>query len=382
MPEPASRLRVVYLIDKMGAGGAQTHLRALAAGLDPERFAPEVVCLMRGGVSADRLREQGVPVSLLGLSRLYTPGAVRAFGRLVGRLRRTRPELLHTYLSAANVFGCAVARGAGIEALITTRRDTGFADGPLMRRALAWTNRWAARVVAVSEDAARISREREAPRPERLMVIPNGIDLARFTPRGRRTEARNRLQLTDSARVLVTVGHLTPIKGVDVLVEAAAAIRTAVPEATYLVAGRGSEHERIQRRLEALGLSGCFRLLGNHDDIPSLLEAADLFVLPSRSEGQPNAVIEAMAMGVPVVATAVGGVPEVARHEREALLVEPESPGQLAQACIRALTTPELAGRLGRAGIERARAEFGLETMLRRYEQLYAELAPAPMRRS
>jgi glycosyltransferase involved in cell wall biosynthesis len=372
---PGSPLRIVYLIDKMGAGGAQTHLRSLASRLDRERFSTEVVCLTRGGVSADRLRLEGVPVTVLGVSRLYSPSAVPAFLRFAARLRRLSPAVVHTYLSTANVFGSAAARAALIEGLITTRRDTGFADGWLMRRALSLTNRWARRVVAVSEDTARIARQREGIAEPRLTVIPNGVDLDRFGPTGRRDEARAALGIPLSARLLATVSHLTPIKGIDVLVEAAPAIRAAVPGAHFLVAGRGIEQERVQRRIHALGLGKEFRLLGSYDDVPGLLEAADLFVLPSRSEGQPNAVIEAMAMGLPVVASRVGGVPEVARHDREALLVEPDEPERLAGACREVLTTPDLAERLGRAGRERARAEFSLPTMLRRYADLYADVA-------
>lgn len=374
-PSTPGPLRIVYLIDKMGAGGAQTHLRSLASRLDRERFSTEVVCLTRGGVSADRLRLEGIPVTVLGVSRLYSPSAGPAFLRFATWLRRSRPAVVHTYLSTANVFGSAAARAASVGGLITTRRDTGFADGRLMRRALALTNRWARRVVAVSEDTARIARQREGVAEPRLAVIPNGVDLDRFSPAGRREKARGALGVPPSVPLLATVSHLTPIKGIDVLVEAAPAIRAAVPDAHFLVAGRGTEQEQVQRRIDALGLGKAFRLLGSYEDVPGLLEAADLFVLPSRSEGQPNAVIEAMAMGLPVVASRVGGVPEVARHDREALLVEPDEPEPLAQACREVLAAPDLARRLGRAGHERAQAEFSLPTMLRRYADLYADVA-------
>lgn len=368
-------LQIVYLIDKMGTGGAQTHLEALVAGLDPHRFSAELVCLLSGGVHADRLRAKGVPVTVLGLSRLYAPSGLLAFGRFTARLRRGRPDVLHAYLSAANVFGCAAARAAAVKGVITSRRDTGFGDGRLMRRALALTNRWAHRVVAVSEDIGRAVGTREGLAPPRLVVIPNGIDIDRFTPGARREAVRLALGVPDSAPLVVSVSRLAPIKGIDVLVEAAPAIRAAVPNATFLVAGDGADGERLTQRVEALGLSGSFRLLGTHEDVPGLLAAADLFVLPSRSEGQPNAAIEAMAMGLPVVASRVGGVPEVARDSQEALLVEPERPELLAKACVEVLTTPGLAVRLGNAGRHRAGAEFTLAAMLRRYEDLYAQLA-------
>jgi glycosyltransferase involved in cell wall biosynthesis len=373
-----SRLRVLYLIDKMGTGGAQTHLEALVAGLDPHRFEVELVCLLRGGIHADRLREREIPVTVLGLSRLYMPSGLLAFLRFIARLRSARTDVLHTYLSAANVFGCAAARAAAVTGVISSRRDTGFGDGRLMRRALALTNRWAHRVVAVSDDIARIVGEREGLAPPRLVVIPNGIDTDRFTPGERRVAVRTALGIPPAARLVVSVSRLAFIKGIDVLVEAVPAIRAAVPDAMFLVAGDGSDQEKITRRIEALDLRGSLRLLGVHEDVPGLLAAADLFVLPSRSEGQPNAVIEAMAMGLPVVASRVGGVPEVSRHDREALLVEPERPALLAQACVDVLTTPELSKRLGHAGRHRARAEFSLATMLRRYQDMYLQVAGRP----
>ncbi len=373
-PGHARPLRIVYLIDKMGAGGAQTHLRGLVAGLDAARFAPEVVCLIRGGVSADRLASQGFPPRILGLKRLYGPTGIAALASLAYRLRRQQPDVVHTYMSAANVFGSLAARAAGVCGLITTRRDTGFADGWLMRRALAFTSRWARRVVAVSDDAARVAAARDGLAEERLRVIPNGIDLERFTPRGRRVEIRRLLGVPETAPLLVSVTHLTRVKGIDLLVDATRRIRVRSPEARAVVAGRGAEQARIEQSVRSAGLEDSFRLLGSYEDVPGLLEAADLFVLPSRSEGQPNAVMEAMAMGLPVVATRVGGVPEVARDGDEALLVPPEDAEALAAACLSLLAEPARARRLGAAGRERAARQFSLTRMIRRYEELYQDV--------
>jgi glycosyltransferase involved in cell wall biosynthesis len=366
-------IRVLYVIDKMGAGGAQTHLATLVRGLDPDRFEPVVVCLHRGGVSADRLLEAGFRVEVLRARRLYGAAGIAAFVRLVALMRRVRPHLVHTYLTSANVFGTAAACVAGVSHAITSRRDDGHADGTVMRRALAATNRYACRVVAVSRHAAAAALGREGLDRGRVSVIGNGIDLERFSPRGRREVVRAELGIGASTPVLLSVGHLTQVKGADVLVDAMVGVRAAFPGAVALVAGDGNV-EAIRRRADELGLGGAVRLLGRRTDVPDLLEAADVFVLPSRSEGQPNALIEAMAMGVPAVATRVGGVPEIARDGRDAVLVEADDPAALARACASLLASPPRRQALSASASTRARSEFGVLSMARRYQALYQEV--------
>lgn len=367
---------VLYLIDKMGRGGAQTHLLALASRLDRGRFSPAITCLLYEGEMAESVRAADLPLEALGARRIYGLTAVRSFVRLVRRLRRERPAIVHTYLTSANVFGALAARAAGVPHLLTSRRDTGFGDSPTLSRALTLTSRGATKIVCVSEDVAEVVACRERADRSKLVVIPNGIDLERFSPRGCRLEARRRLGLPDDARVAITVTHITPVKGMDVLAEAAPRILEQLPETWFVVVGDGDEPDEasFRRLLDDRGLRDRFILAGDRTDIPDLLEAADLFVLPSRSEGQPNALIEAMAMGLPIVATRVGGVPELAADGEEALLVPPESPPALASACTSVLASPELGRRLGAAGRDRARRAHDAAVMARQYESLYTDV--------
>ena len=180
----ASPRRILYLIDKMGLAGAQTHLLALASGLDRARFEPAITCLMFEAEMAEIVRAAGLPLDALGMQRIYGLTALRALRRLVRRLRQERTCIVQTYLSSATVFGTLAARAAGVPCLVTTRRDRGFGDGRSMAWALARTNWWAQRVVCVSQDVADIVSRREGIRPPQLTVIPNGIDLDRFSPGG------------------------------------------------------------------------------------------------------------------------------------------------------------------------------------------------------
>ncbi len=367
---------VLYLIDKMGRGGAQTHLLVLASHLDRARFAPSITCLLYEGEMADAVRAAGLPLEALGARRIYGPSALRAFLRLVRRLRTERPAIVQTYLTSANVFGALAARAAGIQRLLTTRRDTGFGDSRALSRALTLTSRGATRILCVSRDVAEVVARREGADPSKLAVIPNGIDLDRFSPRGRRLEMRRRMELPDSALVAITVTHITPVKGMDVLARAAPSVVERHPEVRFVVVGDGDEPDEasFRRLLDDLGLRDRFLLVGDRTDVPDLLEAADLFVLPSRSEGQPNALIEAMAMGLPIVATRVGGVPEVALDGEEAILVPPDSPEALASACASVLDSADLRCRLGASARARARREHDAAIMARQYEKLYGDI--------
>jgi len=360
----------------MGLGGAQTHLRALASRLDRTRFAPAITCLMYEGEMAETVRAADIPLSALGVGRIYGLTAMRALRRFVRRLRHEQPRIVHTYLTSATVFGALAARAAGVPCLITTRRDRGFSDGRALAWALARTNRWARSVVCVSQDVARVVARREGLEPPKLEVIPNGIVLDRFSPRGRRAEVRRELGLPDTAPVVVSVGHITSVKGADVLLEATPRILEEVPEAKVLLVGGGPEAEEaaLRRRVQELGLEGCFVFAGHRSDVPDMLEASDVFALSSRSEGQPNALIEAMAMGLACVSTSVGGVPEIVNDGEEALLVPSEDPDALGGACARVLRSPDLRQRLAAAARARVRREHDVTTMVGRYEDLYEGL--------
>jgi len=373
MRRPSTR-GIVYLIDKLHLGGAQTHLANLALGLDPDRYRPTLVCLAGGGETAELLTERGLPVEVLGTPKIYGLVALRALLGFVQRLRATRPAILHCYLSSANIFGSFAAPLARVPRLITTRRDTGFDDGRGLQRALRATNRVSDCVVSVSHDVADVVAERDGIGPPLLRVIANGIDLDRFRVSGRRDQIRRDLGIATTAAVVLSVGHLSAIKATDVLVDAAAEVVRSHPEAVFLKAGAGDEQERLEAQIARLGLNNSFRLLGGRNDIPDLLEAADIFALPSRSEGIPNAAIEAMAMGLPVVASRVGGIPEIIRDGVEGLLVPPDDAAALARACRDLIGPSDLARHLGEAARLRASNEFSAAGMAQRYQELYDEL--------
>ena len=172
------------------------------------------------------------------------------------------------------------------------------------------------------------------------------------------------------------VAGLRRIKGLDVLIAAAAKIVARVPDARFVIAGEGPERESTLLQVRKLGIENCFEFLGHRDDVPALLAEADLFVLPSRSEAFPNAVIEAMAAGLPVVATHVGGIVELVQPERTGVLVPSEDPEALAAAVLNLMARPDRANALGRTARQAIDRRYSLSSMVSQFEELYeSELA-------
>jgi glycosyltransferase involved in cell wall biosynthesis len=211
----------------------------------------------------------------------------------------------------------------------------------------------------------------------RTEVIPSGVDTERFQPRaGARVAAKARLGVPPDRPLIGTVGRLEGRKGTATLIEAAARLADyGAADVGVVVAGDGPLRGELRGLVERLGLAACVTLLGQRSDVREVLAALDVFVLPSRTEGMSNALLEAMAMACPVVATAVGGTPEVVVPGETGVLVPPAEPAAMAAAVARLLAAPELAARLGAAARRRIENRYGSRAMVRRLEGLYAAVA-------
>jgi len=255
--------------------------------------------------------------------------------------------VLHMHNETALFYGALAGLLARVPMLIYTEHDGVFPRSWPMR----WMNRRLVKrltqATAVSDAVRQLWCRHDGIYPGAVQVVPNGVpDVGVQTRRAKRpTPGRLRVG---------TVGRLSYEKGMDVLVEAFALVRRCLPDADLVVVGDGAERAALERLASERGLTGAVSFLGLRDDVPALLGGFDVFVLPSRTEGLPMAILEAMSAGLPIVATAVGGVPEVIRHGRNGLLVRPEAPNDLADAIVRVACDEDLRCRLGRA----ARAEF------------------------
>ncbi len=365
--------RVLHLITELNTGGAQKALARLLAHLDRERFEPCVACLYNGDKAvAQEIRKLGIPVTDLGMT-----GKARwdAFWRLYRLLRRERPAILHTWMYHANVPGRLLGRLAGVPVIITSRRnvDIGGTGRELINR---WTSALDDRVIAVCEVVRQAEMERAGVTAERVVTIYNGVEVNRYTELKAATRRRTRTALGAplEAPLLGFVGRLHPQKNVAALLAAMKQVKERFPAARLVVVGDGELRSALEAQAQALGLQSSVIFAGQRTDVPEILAALDAFTLPSLWEGLPNAALEAMAAGLPVIATRVGGVPEVVVDEVTGLLVPPGDSNALAEAIVRLLQDPDGRQAMGQAGRERVRAHFSVERMVRETEALYEEL--------
>lgn len=378
MPSVRPRVRVVSLTDLIGPiGGAEQLVAQLAARIDRERFEP-IVYVSRWAPGDDRhpgqgdavaaLRDQGVRV--VGLGRRTKPGLV-PFRRLVAELR-DGVDVLHTHSFGSNVWGAVLGSLSGTPVVVAHEHTWSFEGQPLRklldRHVIA---RGADVVVAVSREDRRRMIEVERIPPERIRYIPNGAP-----PGGPGTghDVRAELGIPPDAPVVGSVGILRAQKAFDVLVDAAVRLRDRHPGLRVLIAGYGTEHARLAAHIADRGLGDVVTLLGHREDVADVIRAFDVAVSSSDYEGMPLAVIEYMEAGRPVVATRVGGLPDLIVDGEQGLLVPRRDPDALAGAISRLLEDAALRERMGESGRARRDAEFDLDRMVRRVEDLYLEL--------
>lgn len=381
---PIDRLRVLAVIASSELGGAERSFVSLIKGLDRDRFEVWVAC-HSGGPMVEEYRQHASGVYVVDLLNIFNPGSVIALARL---MRQLRCQIVHSRLWTADVLGGLAAAFARVPIRVSTVggqyfqavEEQGFRRA--RKAALSRTYRSVYglfdRIVAVSRSLAEDLVHRPGFRvdPGKVAVIRNGIDLP-CIPRSSAGVHRETLGLSPTAQVVVTVANFFSIKGHRWLVEAMPRIVQRYPEAMFVLAGDGNILPAIRRMVGDYGLGRYVRFVGPQLEPLELIALSDVVVVPSVSEGLPRVVLEALALGKPVVATRVGGIPEIIEDGETGLLVMPRDPESLADAILAVLSDSALAKILGENGREVVRARFSADTMVRQTEQLYLDLALA-----
>ena len=357
-------IRIAHVALQLETGGLERLLAEFARHADRRRFSLHFVTLgPRGRIAVD-IESCGWPVTALEAPPGVRPSVVYRLARL---FRDERIDLVHTHNTKPLLYAGPAARLARVRGGIHTchgeRRGATRRHNILFRLAARCTDR----VICVSENSTRLCH-REGIDPRLIQTIWNGIDRERFGFTG---------PVADGPAVFV--GRLSPEKDVATLLKAVAIVVGRLPSFRLQLAGQGPCAAELAQLAGALGIGEHVRFVGEVADVPGLLRRASLFVLPSLTEGLPVAVLEAMACGLPVVATRVGGTPEAVVDGRSGLLVPPGDPEQLADALIRVGRDVGSALRMGLAGRRRIEEYFDVRTMVSRYESVYRDIAGRDM---
>jgi glycosyltransferase involved in cell wall biosynthesis len=349
---------LVFLLQDLTFGGTQRQTLELARRLDPARFQVEIWLLAAGEDFAPLARRYGLPVVRLGRRQQVGPVALARLGR---RLQHQPIDVLMPLTVVPNIWGRVLGRLGKVPLIVGNCRG----GGSPRRQHERWLWPLAHHILCNSQAIKSVLTQHYGVPADRLTTIPNGVDTEYFQPPA--------VPATGPSRLLC-IGRLVPDKDHDTLLAAFHLAAKAHPEAELWLVGDGPRLAALQESARRLSISDRVKLMPPREDLRPLLHQASLLVLSSRTEALPNVILEAMAAGLPVVATRVGGVPELVFHGRTGWLVNPGDAPALAAALSRVLADPDARQTLGRAGRERALKDFSLETMARQYESLLDRL--------
>jgi len=361
--------RVLHVIDSLDLGGAQTLLLDLAKHADRNRFEIHVVCMHGRGVFCEAFEAEGIPVHPLSTSK-WPPGYLLGFPKL---LRRLRPDILHFHLFGSNLIAKTIAAMLGHRALVSHDHCNDAGRGnPVLLLADALANRFSSRVIAVSASTGSFLVEREGVDPERVVVLRNGVDAEEFRPGNlqERASARKELGIPGHAFVIGGVGRLVEQKNFSLFLDVAARLHGG-PEVCFVIAGTGPLQAALKVMAVRLGLEDRVRFLGHVGNRVALYHAMDVLLMTSDFEGTPMVLLEAMACGLPVVASAVDGIAEVCTHGKDALLIPPGRGDAFASALGSLIVDPQCGEQMGRNARKSILDGYDIRLVARCVEQVY-----------
>jgi glycosyltransferase involved in cell wall biosynthesis len=372
------RRRVGLVIGQLTYGGAESQLYELARGLTAECDV-FVYCLSeKDAPYGARLRDLGVAVEVIPARSGLDPVRVVKLAR---SLRRDRVQVLHAFLFIASAYAYLATRLARGTCLVTSARNCKAEPNALKRRIMTRAFQRSHAIICNSQEMARFAIEYYGAPADRIEVVYNGVDTDRFG------ECRSGATATDPARTetardvaaltIGTIGRLEPQKNLDMFLVAAACVRAEIPTARFRIVGEGSERRRLERRARSLGLADSLTFEGTTSDVPGFLRSLDQFWLTSDWEGTPNVVLEAMAAGVAVLATRVGGTPELLEDRRTGILIDAGAAARLCSESLRLARDREASRSLGDEARETARTRFSLGAMVAATACIYDRAAEA-----
>lgn len=392
MAQPAdAKIRVLHVITRLIVGGAQENTLYSAALLDRQRFEVEVLSGPQTGSEGSLIEEtraRGVKLTILPeLLRQVSPlNDLKALWKMRQIMRRGRYTIVHTHSSKAGISGRLAARLAGVPLIIHTVHGWSFHEHmhPLLRQVYIWLERWMARysqaLIAVAQKDIEKGLAAGIGRREQYHLVRSAIPLEAFDPSAyNHASIRAELDLPPEAVVVGNIGRFSAQKNPLDWAHAAGSIARACPEAFFVMVGDGPLRGAVEQALAQEGIRQRVRLTGLRRDVGRMLAATDVFLMTSLWEGLPRALVQAMAMGLPVVAYAADGIAEAVSEGVNGYLAAPGDFEGAAQRCIQLVRHPEIRAQFGRQGMDYARQNFDLRRMIAQIESLYAELLAGPV---
>lgn len=380
------KIKILHIITRLDSGGSSTNTIETVARLDKSKYDVTLISGRTFDPKGDILKNiQTRKIQYVFMNDLIRPvhpwHDCLALIKLIQAIKKGKYDIVHTHTSKAGILGRWAAYWAGVKHIVHTPHGHIFYGyfNPVVTKIFIMVERWTAAITQKIITLTRRGKEEHvqfkiAP-PEKFIPVYSGIDIdALKRTKCHIPDMKKALGIPLDSVIFGVIARIDPIKGIKYLVEAMAEVIQVVPNARLLITGDGIERPAIEQQAVALGLKDYIILTGHRDDVAELLQTMDIFVLPSLNEGMGRVILEAMVFAKPVIASRIGGVPEIVQDEKNGLLVRPAQSGELADAMIQLGTNSILARQLGEHGKACVRDMFSLDIMVRKIEQLYDDL--------
>lgn len=380
-----AKIRIVYFITSMESGGSERQLANLLSLLSSDEYEKHIICLSGYGILEERFRACCHKVYDLKYPRLREngkfqwkriPGVVKSFLALVKYLKQIKPDILHTFIPVCNVMGAFAGKLSSVKIIVSSRLSLGkYRDHNKIFALLEdFSDRFFTLIHCKSEGIKTDIATREPINYDRIRVIYNGIDLSKFSKNVDKEVIRNQLGVYQGDLVIGIIANLKPYKGHADLIEALPRIVSVFPKVKLVAIGRDDGiAKELTKQAKTLGVEDAVILTGEKDNVSDLIHVFTLLVSASHEEGFSNVILEAMAAGLPVVATDVGGNPEAVNDQITGLLVPPKNPAALAAAINQILNNPTEGKLMGIRGRQRVEDLFSNEAMVQKTKAFYRE---------
>jgi glycosyltransferase involved in cell wall biosynthesis len=368
------KINILHIYQNSKIGGVQQQLFSLLKTYNREVFNPFFCCLGPKEEMGTEIEKLGIDFIALN-SKRYHKFSPKIMINLYQLMKKRHIHVVRAHKYRASLYGRVAAFFARIPVVITSVHGNYRKDlRPERRIANRILSRVTDKIVAVSESIKEDIIRYDKIDPSKILVIHNGVDILKFAPDGRFHDIRKEFAITDSDVVIGFIGRLVPAKGIEYLIDAFSHLVSELKNIKLLIVGQGSLLDRLRERTHEHGINGSVLFTGERHDIPDILSGIDIFVMPSVAEGLPNSLLEAMAMRKPIIATSVGGIPEVIRNGINGLLVPPRNAESIITAIKKLLDKRHLAKKMGQSARYFVEENLSIQATTRKWESLYISL--------